>query len=547
MANLRLLVFMLVLPAFLSAHELNSRLLHLDSLLSQQERFTETREATIHSLQILNSRATTLTQKYQFLRQLCAEYIPYNIDSALHYAGRCVEVAHQLPDGQLTLEANLQLAQSMLLAGMYHEAGDLLDVMDVKSMDDDLRVVYYTVNSTRYRYMQAYLAGTVIHQNYNKMRAAYQDSLLALLNPSSVDYPVVLAERKLDSNEDDAAKVLLEEALAKRTPEEHAFAYTAYSLSNVFGRQGDRMNQMRYLALSAESDIRSAVRENMALRELALLLYESGDIERAYRYIKVALNDALFSKARLRTFEILEILPLIDHAYLDLRERKRQNMVYFTWIVSLLSLFLMLSLFFNQKQKQKLNRANNEIKSINTQLSEVNEQLKASNLQVASENTILAASNQMQEEHIARYLKLCSSYIGKMDQYRNTIHKKAAKGSKEELIKLLKSKEFIDRELKSFYADFDHAFLELYPGFVEQFNYLLRDDEQMVVKSGELLNTELRIFALIRLGITESPQIAEFLRYSVTTIYNYRTKVRNKARITRDNFENEVMKLGISG
>ena len=158
-------------------------------------------------------------------------------------------------------------------------------------------------------------------------------------------------------------------------------------------------------------------------------------------------------------------------------------------------------------------------------------------------NHTLSEANYIKEEYIGRYMDQCSTYLDKMDLYRRSLNKIAAAGRVEELYKAIKSSQFLEEEpLKDFYANFDMTFLQLFPNFVEEFNALLV--EPMQPKQGELLNTELRIFALIRLGITDSTKIAQFLRYSVTTIYNYRTRVRNKALGERDEFEAKVMKIG---
>ena len=539
-----LFIFLLLPFTLFSQESLEELLGRLDHLIVNREQFISEREQQIKALRLLNEQSASPSERYQFAKQLHTVFLPYNIDSAMYYANTCVALADQM--GQLPLKAapRLRLAQSYLLAGMYHEASELLSDLKSLELNAELKQFYYTLQNTRYRYMQAYLSGSVLINHYDSQAQAYKDSLLTLLQPTDTGYPVPQAEQLRDEGQLDESKQLLFKALEHLKPSDRSFAYTAYTLASVYQKEADTVNQMKYLALSAESDIRNAVRENAAIRELALLLYQTGDIDRAYSYIKLALDDALFSNARLRSFEILQILPVIDQAYLKMREQKRQNRIYFTWVAIFLSLFLLLSLFFNQRQKRKLKWANNEIRSTNHQLQDVNHQLHASYEQISEVNTQLTSSNQIQEEYIGRYLKLCSSYIGKMDQYRQAIHKKAAMGSKEDLLKLLKSKDLIDRELQSFYDDFDRSFLDLYPGFVAQFNALLKDEERIELKSNEELNTELRIFALIRLGITESPQIATFLRYSVTTIYNYRTKVRNKARISRDQFDDEVMKLG---
>ena len=158
-------------------------------------------------------------------------------------------------------------------------------------------------------------------------------------------------------------------------------------------------------------------------------------------------------------------------------------------------------------------------------------------------NGQLQISNNIKEEYIGRFLKLCSTYIDRLDAYRRMVNKKISNGQTEELLKMVRSHDVLDADLKELYENFDKAFLHLFPDFVKNFNELLQPEMRIVLRKGELLNTELRIFALIRLGIDDSSQIAEFLRYSVNTIYNYRAKVKNKACISRDDFEARVMEI----
>lgn len=193
---------------------------------------------------------------------------------------------------------------------------------------------------------------------------------------------------------------------------------------------------------------------------------------------------------------------------------------------------------------KKLAVARREVIDANKQLKELNEKLHISNEQLKEANHSIAENSYLKEEYIGRYMDQCSVYLEKMDAYRRSLGRIAAIGDLEELYKNIKSSKFIERELKEFYTNFDNAFLQLFPTFVEDFNALLAIDEKISLKNGERMNTELRIFALIRLGITDSVKIAQFLRYSVTTIYNYRTKVRNKAAGNRDLLEQEVMKIG---
>ena len=211
--------------------------------------------------------------------------------------------------------------------------------------------------------------------------------------------------------------------------------------------------------------------------------------------------------------------------------------------ISLLSVFLLVAIFFVYKQMKKVAAARREVIDTNTLLQELNGELHDSNSQLKEMNHTLSEANYIKEEYIGRYMDQCSTYLDKMDLYRRSLNKIAAAGRVEELYKAIKSSQFLEEELKDFYANFDMTFLQLFPNFVEALNELLLPEEQIVLKPDELLNTELRIFALIRLGIKDSSQIAELLHYSVNTIYNYRSRVKTKARVSRDDFEDLVAKI----
>lgn len=345
-------------------------------------------------------------------------------------------------------------------------------------------------------------------------------------------------------NEPDKAIRLLTDYLAQQVDYIHDVAICAYTLSESYRLKGDKEKEKEYLIVSAIADMETAVREYISLRKLAVLLYQEGDIERAYSYVKICMEDAAACNARLRKLEILEIFPIINDAYQQKTEKQQEQMKWALISISLLSLFLLLAIFYVYKQMKKVAAARREVISANRRLKELNEELHQSNARLKEANRSIAENSYLKEEYIGRYMDQCSVYLEKMDNYRRSLGKIAATGNVEELYKNIKSSKFIEGELKDFYANFDNTFLQLFPTFVEDFNALLADGEQISLKPNERMNTELRIFALIRLGITDSVKIAQFLRYSVTTIYNYRTKVRNKAAGDRDRLEQEVMKIG---
>ena len=316
-----------------------------------------------------------------------------------------------------------------------------------------------------------------------------------------------------------------------------------YHRSLIYKYLGDKIREKQNLCLSAISDIRSAIKDHASLWMLAQLLYENGDMERAYQYMRFSWNATKFYNARLRSWQSADVLSLIDKTYQAMIEKQNDRLQQYLVLITALLVLLIGALGYIYRQMKKLAVARNHLQTANHQLNQLNEELQQMNACLTSTNAELSESNQIKEEYIARFIKLCSTYINRLDAYRRMVNKKVSAGQIAELLKITRSQDALDEELEELYANFDTAFLHLFPDFVKKFNALLQDNEQIILKKDELLNTELRIFALIRLGIEDSSQIAEFLRYSVNTIYNYRAKVKNKARGSREDFEDLVRKI----
>jgi len=331
----------------------------------------------------------------------------------------------------------------------------------------------------------------------------------------------------------------------------HEKAVLAYALANTYGKEKNIGLQRYYYALSAVCDIKNAIKENASTQALASVLYKTGQLEEAYNCIRSSMEDAMFCNARLRTYEVSQIFPIIDSAYKKKIDGKNKALQLYLLLVSILSVFLIIAIVFVYRQMKKIAGIRKELYETNVRLSELNSEMHCTNdrLQLVNgelvkANASLSEANQIKETYIGHFLDLCSTYIDKLEKYQNSLNRKAMERKLDELYRMLKSRDMIDNELKELYENFDNTFLHLYPNFVEEFNSLLVAEEQFVMKPGELLNVELRIFALIRLGITDSSRIARFLHYSANTIYSYRTRVRNKAAVPRDEFENRVVKIG---
>jgi len=411
-------------------------------------------------------------------------------------------------------------------------------------LPDYLHPYYYHIYRIVYGLMADYAVTDQEKKTYSEYTDRYRDSLLLVNKKDSLIYVLIKCDQYNARNEYDKAIETLSSFMQKKMDDVHDRAIYAYTLSESYRLKGDVEKEKKYLILSSIADMKSGVREYVSLRKLAMMLYREGDIDRVYSYLKLCMDDAVFCNARLRILEILQIFPMINNAYQKREEVQQKHMEIALISISLLSLFLILAVFYVYKQMKKVASARRAVVEANRKLQELNEELHHSNDQLMEANRSIAENSYLKEEYIGRYMDQCSVYLEKMDNYRRSLGKIASSGKVEELYQHIKSTKFIEEELKDFYENFDTTFLQLFPTFVDDFNTLLAEGEQTYPKGNERLNTELRIFALIRLGITDSVKIAQFLRYSVTTIYNYRTKVRNKAAGDRDRLEAEVMKIG---
>ena len=524
----------------------DSLLLKLDQAIKERPIYMEQKELKLVELKRLLHRQIPDEERFAILGTLLDEYRSFNTDSALHMAEEREQIAIRLGNREYIDNARMNKADVLGMTGMYKEVMDLMRNIHIDRLPVDIHPYYYHIYRTVYGLLADYAVTAYEKKLYTELTDKYRDSLLLVNKDNLLIHTLIQSDQYNVRNEYDKAIRLLTDYLALQKDYEHDVAICAYTLSESYRLKGDKEKEKEYLIVSAMADMKTAVREYISLRKLAVLLYQEGDIERAYSYVKICMEDAAACNARLRKLEILEIFPIINDAYQQKTEKQQEQMKWALVSISLLSLFLLLAIFYVYKQMKKVAAARREVIDANKRLKELNDELHLSNAQLKEANHSIAENSYLKEEYIGRYMDQCSVYLEKMDNYRRSLGKIAATGNVEELYKNIKSSKFIEGELKEFYTNFDNTFLQLFPTFVEDFNALLADDEQISLKAGERMNTELRIFALIRLGITDSVKIAQFLRYSVTTIYNYRTKVRNKAAGDRDLLEQEVMTIGKS-
>lgn len=539
-------IFVTLLGRANTQTKVDSLLNELDRIIADRPTYIEAKEEKIQSIrQEFKAAQISASETYLINNDLFQEYKVYRFDSALHYAYANMQLSEAAQNSTWVEETKLNLSSILTSTGMYKESIENLNSIDTKTLHSTLLERYYVESKLVYEGLHQYALDNKFGPTYLVKAKAYQDSLLGILDPSSNDY---LLEKGLiyiqEGNLQRAKEIYQDLCFNRLKPGTSIYAKATATLANIYDKKGEKDLQKRYLIESAMTDIQAVVKENVSLTNLAVELYQEEEIERANRYIEYALADANFYNARQRKVEISKIYPIINDAY-QLKEKKQKDTLrFYLGFITAISVLLIVALVAIYLQMQKLSRARQNLHELNQALQQVNHRLNESNQKLNESNEKLKEANFIKEEYIGHFLNQCSVYIDKLESYQKVVRKKVMTNELKALIKMTESKSFLESELKEFYSNFDRAFLRLYPNFVEEFNLLLGDGQQIAPKKGELLTTELRIFALIRLGISDSYKIAHFLRYSVNTIYNYRAQIKNKSTVERDHFESHVMSIG---
>lgn len=523
---------------------LDSLLLVLDKNITSCKIYSDKKDIRIRTLKEklhLNQLPNETT--YHLQESLYKEYKSYICDSAIFYLNKNIELAQQINDSYKLNESIIKLSYLLSSSGMYMEAIDVLKMVNKSSLSKEQLMNYFIAYDHVYGELGYYTQNHKIGTHYTLRSKMYKDSIYQIASPDSEIYLSMEETRLRDEGKLQEALAINDKRLSQVTINSPEYAALMYYRALIFREQKEQDNYIRCLSLSSIADIRSAIKDHASLWMLAQALLDRGDLERAYQYMNFSWTESKFYNARLRAWQSADDLSLIDDTYqLMLRQRNSELKIYIL-IVSLLSLLLFIALCYIYRQVKHLRTARQNLLKVNTQLENLNKELQKINFSLQTANKDLAESNQIKEVYIARFIKLCSTYVDRLDTYRRMVQKKVLTNQITELLHLTRSNSILEEALNELYENFDSAFLNLFPNFIEQFNSLLQENEQIRPKKNNTLNTELRIFALIRLGITDSSQIAEFLHYSVNTIYNYRAKVKNKARISREDFEEVIANI----
>lgn len=501
----------------------------LDKALQNKTAYAIDKQNQIDSMKTELKLHRQIEDKVKINQALCFAYSSYQKDSALSYVIQMNDLASKSGNEELITEARLDYARILSSMGFFKEALSMVNAIRQEQLSPRLKVEYFIGQVTIYNHQRAFASNASDSQKNDIIAQTYRDSLLQCDEVPSLIHAFMTAPTLLFHKRYDDAILMLDSVYSSYPQYSRNAGILAYSLASAYLGKEDKQNATKYLTISAISDVMNGTRENLALRNLAKLIFESGDIDRAYIYMKNAMEDAILCNARINTIEASDMNLFIDKAF---QEKEKNKFVIVTTLLAALGIvFILLFILFIQLRKQK------------KRVEHANESLSFHLDEIQNMNSILADNSKIKEEYVGLYMEQYTNYISKIDNFKKRALRIAKSEDIGKVVTFLNSSLNTEEDLAEFYNNFDKTILNLFPNFVADFNALLLPENAITPGAGKLLTPELRIFALIRLGITDSVKIAHFLQYSLSTIYNYRSKMRSKANGDRNEFEERVLRI----
>lgn len=519
----------------------------VDAVVANSSEFIVKKEGEITLMRTALDKSQSGMARYELAYGLYEEYRPFLKDSALVYLDVCIEAARKYGDYDKMALCMAKKAHICSNAGMYVESLGLLAQIDTAMISGGARIQYYV--------SMAHVCGEVAYYSpladyngkYGILARQYRQRVLAEADPRSADYLVVKEQTLQDAGDTIASMAVNDYWLDRVEHGSHGYALVSLYRYLEYKLRGDTTNMFVWLGEAVIADIRNGVMDQGAMWELANQLMLRHDIDRAYRYICFTSDCAARFGSRQRLSSISPLLTTIAQEYKADAEMSDKNLRNTLAAISVMSAMLATAVFFVGRQRNKLRQAGDNLAKSLRELAEANNELRASNDQLSylnmqrkTLNSQLVEANKVKEEYVGRFMRLCSRYVDRLDDIRNVVKNKVNGGQWVELKAIMRTDDFKADYTDELYANFDEAFLHLYPDFVGQFNALLIPEARVAPPSKDRLNTQMRIFALIRLGITESGRISEILHCSVNTIYNYRAQAKKSSVCGKLDFEERV-------
>lgn len=510
-------------------------LTELDRALDKKENFTREKLNKIEQLKANISGNLNSAEAYDAYLRIFNEYKTLNFDSAYAYQKKAYSTALVINDPQKINRSKIDLAFILLSSGMFIEALDVISDIETKQLDPKSKIEYFGLKARYYYDLCDFVKDKTYCDGYLTSGNQYADSAIRMSKPGSYEYYFNSGLKNLQSG--NLVQGISDYKTIINTPrlDGHQYAILASTLSYMLYRTNQKTEGLNYLIKASIADIEYSTKENIALFKLADTLFRAGDNQRAYRYMQEAMADAEFYGARHRQLRVGTMLPVIMSKQIRLVEN--QNTLIYRYAISVTILVLLIIAFiviiFIQLRR---------LKSAEQSLSAANAALLQTNATVNETNTALREANRIKDEYIGYYFNINSEYIDKIERFKTSVSQKLEMGRYDDIRKSI-YKIDLKREREELSQSFDRVFIKLFPNFVKEFNSYFKEEDQIQLAPDMLLNTELRIFALIRLGIHDNDRIAKILDYSVNTIYSYKTRIKNKSFVPNEEFEDKIMAI----
>lgn len=504
----------------------------IDSLIEHRSELLAEKEIRLKALKDGLQEGLDEDQLFKLNERIYDEYMAYNFDSAYHYINKNVERQRALGHADRFAASAVRMAHILAVSGIFNNARLLLNEVRVEDISTANKIDYYEQQSELNLFRSEMANFTPLFPAYVDSMQHYRQKILEIAPHDSYNYIFNLATYTCEQGEVDKAIKMLEDYLPKLRQGDRHYSIVTSTLAFFYTHKDQPETREKYLLLSAISDLRASILENNSLRELSIILLERQEYKKAYNYLQQASADAKLYGSRLRSLQAARLAPLITQAY-DTERVRTQNRTYILLaILSVITLLLIGTIAFILSMMRKRRAA---IEKINT----LNQELERRNAAIEAANNEMKESNRIKDEYIGRFLELSSNYIQRGEERAKLLNRLARDKKMAELYAELKSSSSLNESIRLFYQNFDTAFLNIYPNFIKEVNSLMTNGNQFEVDGGQKLTTELRILALIRLGINDNQKIADILRSSITTIYTYRSKIKSRA-LSKDTFEDEI-------
>lgn len=502
----------------------------LDAEIAKKDYYEALKIQEIKALKLAlsNIKSKNPFEQFKVFEELHLAYFTFDYDSAIFYATKMMDIAYSNQNPKLIALSKIKISSTMLASGIFSEVKDTLNSVQISALDTANQIDYYYLYSRLFFDMADYYQRSYFFNKYVNLGLQYLDSALIISKQNPARYYSLKGLYYVREGNIKTAIQTYQTLFNKYQIKGKQFAIDGCTYAYALELYKNYDEAMVYLARAAIEDIKIANKENVALINLSDLLYNQGYIVESSKYLNVAFDDASQYGALQRKFQISQLQPIIEASKLELSEKQSARMVRYVIAVSGLSLFIIVILIILYVQYNRIRAAKNEInKSYNT-LQKTNWKLREVNL--------------INEEYIAKFFETNSDLIDKIESYKQTIQNKVLMNKIDELKTFINNLD-INQERDEMYRIFDSVFINIFPDFIRKYNDLFEEKDRIILKNFSEMNTDLRIFALIRLGINDTEKISNILNYSVNTINTYKTKIKNKSLISNEDFENEIMKI----